>query len=327
LGADSGSDRVRDRLWSSTTLGMMLPNEFPHRVATGEEIIAAARRADELGVDALWVGDHVMSHTPVLDCFSVLAMLTAATRHPVLASGVLIAPLRHPVLIAKAAMTIDHLSGGRFTLGLGVGGEIPQEFQACDADLRRRGKRTDSMIEVLRDLMGGEPASSPNGSWGFTDVRLEPPAIQSGGPPVVVGGRSAAALRRAGRLADGWLGYFMTAERFQKSWVSIESHATDSGRDPGSLLPAVLVFCSVDDDAAAARSRGDRWLVDQFHVELEKVQRYCISGTPAQVADQLSAFLDAGARHLVLASAGTDPMDQVSALAEGVMPLLGNYAA
>ncbi len=325
--AELRSTSVRERLWSSTTFGMMLPNEFPYRVAPGEEIIAAARRADELGVDALWVGDHVMSHTPVLDCMSVLAMLAGATTYPVLASGVLIAPLRHPVLLAKAAMTIDHLSGGRFTLGLGVGGEIPQEFAACDADLTRRGRRTDSMIEVLHELLAGASASSSSGAWSFTDVRLEPPAPQRGGPPIVVGGRSTAALRRAGRLAEGWLGYFVTAERFRKSWHEIESNATKAGRDPTSLLPAVLVFCSVDDDASLAGRRGDEWLVAQFHAPLEKIQRYCLAGTPAQVAEQLTAFLDAGARHVVLASAGTDPMDQVSALAEGVMPLLGSYTS
>src|SRR5262249_29140796 len=133
--------------------------------------------------------------------------------------------LRHPTVAAKLVASLDVLSGGRVVFGVGVGGEFPKEFEASGVPHRERGARGDEGIAVCRAVWGPSPAAVGGRFTPLDDVVLEPKPVQLGGPPIWIGGRSDAALRRAARVGDGWIAYLVTPQRFRASLEKIESFA------------------------------------------------------------------------------------------------------
>jgi probable F420-dependent oxidoreductase len=178
--------------------------------------------ADREGFDTLWLAEHVVTpleittpypyhpsgiagytpETPLVDVLVAAAHLAALTERIRLASGVLILPLRHPVLAARAIATLQSMSNGRFALGVGAGW-LREEFDVIDASFERRGARMDEMVEIMRKLWTGEPVEHAGEFYRFEPVQLSPPIDA---PPVYFGGVTGHALRRAARLGDGWYG-------------------------------------------------------------------------------------------------------------------------
>lgn len=161
--------------------------------------------------------DHVLWHSPVLDPFTALAAFASRTTRIRLGTGVLLLPLRHPTLVAKAVASLDYFSRGRTILGIGLGGEFHQEYEACGVPLRERGRRANEAIRAIKALWTESPATFTGTFYHFERVVMEPRPLQHPHPPIWVGGRSEAALERAGKLGDGWLAYFVTPERFRTS--------------------------------------------------------------------------------------------------------------
>jgi probable F420-dependent oxidoreductase len=178
---------------------------------TIDEMQALVRLVDDCRYDSLWVGDHIAFAVAIFDPLLQLAQAAVVSRRLKLGTNVYLVPLRHPVPIAKQAATLDHLSEGRLIFGVGIGGEFPKEFEACGVPLSERGARLSAAIPLLRQLWRGGPVSYSGRHFGaFSEVSMQPPARQPGGPPIWVGGRADAALARAGRLADGWISYVVT---------------------------------------------------------------------------------------------------------------------
>ena len=175
---------------------------------------AVAELAESIGYDSLWAGDHVSFHNPILDVTVALSCFAARTERIALGAGVVLLPLRHPSLVAREMASLDYLSGGRVVLGVGVGGEGGKDFEAVGVDPRERGARTDEAMRALRELFSGPEASFHGRFFSFEGITIEPSPVQPGGPPLWVGGRSPAAQRRAGRLGDGWMPIWVSAERF-----------------------------------------------------------------------------------------------------------------
>jgi probable F420-dependent oxidoreductase len=213
---------------------------------------AFAEQAEELGYDSLWSTDHISFENPILEGVVALSAFAGCTRRITLGTGILLLPLRHPSLVAKQIASLDYLSGGRVILGIGVGGEGAKDYEAVQVPVGERGARADEGIQVLKVLWSGGPASFEGGIFRFSDVSIEPPPTQPGGPPVIVGGRSGAALRRAGVLGDGWLAYMTSAERFAADMATVRRHAADAGRDPESLFHGIMLPTHVDLDPVRA---------------------------------------------------------------------------
>jgi probable F420-dependent oxidoreductase len=142
--------------------------------------------------------------TPLYDPWAVLGFAALSTTTIRLATGVYVLPLRHPLAVARSAVTLDMLSRGRLTLGIGVGWHQP-EFEAVGVPFSERGRRTDEIIPLLRRLWSEEVISSTEGHYQFPPIQFEPKPRQPRGIPIEVGGTSRAALRRAGQLGDGWI--------------------------------------------------------------------------------------------------------------------------
>jgi probable F420-dependent oxidoreductase len=299
-----------------------LVGELPPPALFGE----VARRAEEAGFDSVWAGDHVSFENPILDITVALATFAAVTTRITIGAGILLLPLRPPALVAKEFASLDYLSGGRVVLGVGVGGEGPQDFEAVGVPIRERGARADEAMLVLRELFADSPATFEGRFTRFAGVSIEPRPTQPGGPPLWVGGRSPAALRRAGRLGDGWLPIWVSPERYAAGWSEIRRHAESAGRDPETLVRAAVVPALVADDGPSAREDVVAYLGLRYGTAFspQAVERYCVAGTPKECATRVQAYAEAGVEHLVFNPAVPPDRlaEQVERLADAVLAVV-----
>src|SRR6202795_947085 len=224
-----------------------------------QEQFDIARRVDALGFDSLWTGDHVSFHTPLYESLTLLASYAGITSRVKLGAGVYLLALRQPTVAGKITSTLDALSGGRLIFGVGVGGENPKEFEACGIPHKERGARVTEGIDVVRTLWRDSPASFKGRFTEFEGVSIDPKPVQKPAPPIWIGGRSGAALARAGRQGDGWISYVVQAERYKQSVAKIEAAAAMANRSLDGFTKAHLTFITVGKDyEGAERAWVDR---------------------------------------------------------------------
>lgn len=271
--------------------------------------VAAARRtaafADAHRFDSVWTGDHMAFPVPILDPLLQLGLIAAFNERITVGTGVYLLPLRHPTPVAKQVATLDRLIGGRFVFGVGVGGEFPLEYAVCGVPLAERGARLGEAIGVLKKLWTGKPVSSDSRFYPFPEVQMLPPPHRPGGPPVWCGGRSEAALRRIGRVADGWISYVVTAQQYRQGLETIARSAERHGREIERLGTGHLLFAWIDDDYERALDAAAAHLGTRYAMDFRKAaQRYAALGRPADVAARIAELRDAGVRHFVLDMTG-----------------------
>ncbi|HLM16751.1 MAG TPA: TIGR03619 family F420-dependent LLM class oxidoreductase [Acidimicrobiia bacterium] len=256
---------------------------------------------ESLPIASLWVGGHVASPNPSPEAMVALAWLAARTTRVRVGTAILLLPLYPPAVVAKQIADLDRATGGRITLGVGVGGEYPSEFAACGVPIGERGPRTDDAIPLLRALWSGEPVSHHGQFVTFDDVRIHPPPLQGSGLPIVVAGRQPAAMRRAARLGDGWMPYLYSPRRYAESVTVIRETAAAGGRDLSAFEWFAFVFVNLDDDGDQAREHAAQFLGGTYTKGdfAAMVDRVAAAGTVDQVTTTLQAFVDAGARHLI----------------------------
>jgi alkanesulfonate monooxygenase SsuD/methylene tetrahydromethanopterin reductase-like flavin-dependent oxidoreductase (luciferase family) len=230
-----------------------------------------AQAAEAAGFDSLWASDHVAFHHPLLDVTVALATFAAATERIRIGAGVLLLPLREPALVAREFASLDYVSGGRVILGVGVGGEHPADFEAVGVPIRERGVRANESMRVLRGLF----------------VREAPAPAQPNGPPLWVGGRSDAAIRRAAHLGDGWMPLWVSPERYAEGLARVGPERTAA-----VVLPALV---------GGATEEARVYLSHRYGTEFSThaVERYCIVGSEAQCAERVAEYVAAGAEHVV----------------------------
>jgi alkanesulfonate monooxygenase SsuD/methylene tetrahydromethanopterin reductase-like flavin-dependent oxidoreductase (luciferase family) len=206
---------------------------------------------------------------------------------------------------------------------VGVGGEFPPEFTAAGVDPAERGARTDEALELARRLWAGGPVSFDGRFTQIPGMELRPGPVQVGGPPVWVGGRSAAAVRRAGRYADVWLPYMYTPEQLARSLAAVREEAERAGRDPSVVRGAVLCWGAVGDDGRAARQEAIRGASDVYQQDFSRLaDRYLLSGTSDDVVARATEYGDAGADWLIFAPVAHCRSTVVPLFARDVLPHL-----
>ncbi len=290
-----------------------------------ESVLDLARRIEALGFDSIWVGDHVAFHVPIVEPITLLSFVAGVTERVQLGTGVYLLPLRHPTLTAKTTAALDLLSGGRLLFGVGVGGEFPPEFEASGIPHRERGARTDEAIALLRRLWTEDRVTHEGRHFRFGPVSLDPKPVQPGGPPIWVGGRSPAAMRRAGRLADGYISTMTSTERYAKNLVAIAAHARESGRAPRRFGTGALRFTVLDDQYEKALDRAATLLGTIYRRDFrEAAARYCLLGRPEDCLEQMKRFEKAGCRHFTL-SPLSDPAEFLDRAGAAILPELRNW--
>lgn len=297
------------------SIGATLPGAMPVRDYRPQEFAQAASVLDE-AFDIAWTGDHLLWHYPVVDPIVVLSSVALLTRRVRLGLGILHTPVRSVLPTAKALASLDYLSDGRLVVGVGVGGEMPSEFRAVGVPLSERGQRTDEAIDAFRALWSGHPVTFSGRFTSFENAELMPAPAQPGGPPIWVGGRSAAAIRRAARAGNGWLALFLTPERFAERRAELEA-LTEDGRDVEMALHLPACIGGAD---AEERMRGFYGRMASF--EPDRFAPYWATGSAEQIIDTVGRYVDAGVQHIVLAPPGPEFVPQLEAIATKVVPVL-----
>jgi len=292
-------------------IGVSLSGSFAQGVPAIAEMMDNVRRVERLGFDAIWSGDHIIMYSPIMDVMTVLASFAAITERVHIGTAVYLMPLRHPVATAKQVASLDVLSGGRFIFGVGVGGEIVREFAAVGVPLSERGRRTDEGLEILTRVLSQEHVTYEGRYYQLHDVTLEPRPQQRPYPPIWVGGRSDAALRRAARYASGWLGYLVSSNRLREAVHKLQEMAPTYGRQSTDIQGGMLLFTAIARDYETAKQMAIANLSRRYNQPFEHlVDRYCALGTPEQCLEKMQAYIDAGMANLALSF--TCPADQVT---------------
>jgi probable F420-dependent oxidoreductase len=303
---------------ANTGFGVMLPSFDPFRQGP-PPLAAGARLVEELGFESGWVGDHLQFYPPLLDSLTALAGAATVTERLVLGVGVLLLPMRHPVWTAKQVASIAALAPDRFLLGVGVGGENPREWEAAGVPVAERGRRLDESLQIVRALLRGEAVDHPGPLLPTRAPVLEPAPANP--VPLVVGGRSEGALRRAARVADGWLGVWMSAKRLAETRTQLHAYCAEHGRPPCTVVQ--MVFVHVTDDVAAGEAEAFAFAQGQYGPAAEALGRWTVVGDAAAVADRLAELRAAGADGFVVVPAAQDILGHYHRLAK-VRALLQN---
>ncbi|GAA3008956.1 LLM class flavin-dependent oxidoreductase [Actinokineospora diospyrosa] len=268
-----------------------------------DALVELGGQAEHLGLDSVWVPDSPLVYG-LPDPVVLLSALAATTRRITIASGVLLAALRNPVLLAHSLATLDALARGRLVVGLGSGFADPaseRQFVAVGVPFRGRGERLTESITVLRALWAarGGPVSHVGRHFSFHDVALSPTPHSPSGPPIWLAGLGARAEERVGQLADGWLPYPPTVDRFAEGWHRVQAAAAGRAAPP---VPGLYATVAVDASADTARQRlrttVERWYGYPFDAVAQLQAVY--AGTPAGVRGWLEPYIEAGVRTVVL---------------------------
>jgi len=285
-------------------IGIGLPNPVPG--TPGPRLLEWARRAEDAGFSGLVTIDRIAY--PSYDSLTALAAAAGATSRIGLMTNILLAPLYPPVLLAKAAASIDQISGGRFTLGVAPGGR-PDDYAAVGRDFHTRGRAMDDALDTLHRVWRGEPV-------GGCDKAASPTPTRDGRVPVLVGGAGDAAFRRVTTWGAGWTVGGIPADQAAPLVQSVRDSWSEAGRD-GEPRLAALAYFSLGDDATDA----SRWyLLDYYGFLGEWAGRIADSALRSESAIRgaVRAFADAGITELYF-DPTTASVDQVDRLADIVL--------
>jgi alkanesulfonate monooxygenase SsuD/methylene tetrahydromethanopterin reductase-like flavin-dependent oxidoreductase (luciferase family) len=318
---------------SSPRVGVLLPTFDATHTGTTPPVLRAARLIEELGFDGAWVGDHLACPAPLLDAMGCLTAAAAVTERINLGFSVMLLGLRPPAWTAKALVTLDALAPGRLRLGVGVGGEFPEEFAAAGVPLAQRGKRVDETLEVLGDLLAGRPVAyagsaievdvqAPRVTGQAPRVTGQAPNIAARGlapaisamPPIYTAGRGEPALRRAAKYADFWMPMWLSPDSIARRVETLEELAEAAQRPRPRLASLILVHA--DADSERGRREAERHLRGQYGMGLERVARWTALGPADAIAQELAAYVAVGVEEFILMPLGSDPLTQIERLAE-----------
>ena len=228
-----------------------------------------ARRAEDLGYGRVSMGEHIMDGNPprpTLLSLPAMAAAAGATTNLRVMTGIVVAPLYDPVILAKMVASVDQVSGGRLDFGIGISGQrgTKIEFDAVGVDVHTRGKRTDEILQVMKRLWTEEHVSHHGDFFDFDDVTLLPFPAQKPYPPIWVSGRSEAAMRRAGVMGDGWFTFLFSVRRIKASNATVRRFAAEAGRDLtgihwGLYQPIALSSAASEAFALAFSHIGERY--------------------------------------------------------------------
>lgn len=253
----------------------------------------------DAGLDGVVYADHV-SFRGGAGMEALVLMAGLSQLHPTLQLnvGVYLLPLRNPVTVARAISTASELAPGRLVFGVGIGGEDRHEIEVCGVDPRTRGRRCDEALTVLRPLLVGERVDFRGEFFDVSDCRVLP--APSPPVPVLVGGRSDAAVRRAGRFGDGWLGAWCSAKRYAQAVATCADVAAGAGRGEVSWMHTMQLWIGLASSREEARRHVAAGMESFYKVPFAAFEKYTPYGTPEDVAAFFEPYVAAGLRRLNL---------------------------
>jgi alkanesulfonate monooxygenase SsuD/methylene tetrahydromethanopterin reductase-like flavin-dependent oxidoreductase (luciferase family) len=314
----------------SAEFGIPVPQVFLDGRADMGLVRKTLSRAEELGFHSAWVQDQVAGEAPLLESISLLCYASAVTSRLKLGVSVIVFPIRNAVQLAKNVGTLDHMSDGRVILGIGLGPVFAGDhyFQIFGTRADEALRRFNEGLRVMKSVWTQSETDLDGEFYTLEQVAMEPKPIQKPHPPVWFGGQHPAALHRAVRQGDGYMGAGPTTTKdFAKNVGHIRKFLDQEGRDPATFPLSKRVYLAVDDDAQRAKAGLDKFFQARYPWMIQSnpnfVADICVWGSPARVAEGLIEVLDAGAEMIVL-NPLWDFVEQMEVLAEEVIPLIRN---
>ncbi len=283
-------------------------------------------KMEELGFDSIWVWDHILlgvdPNFPIVDSLTLLTAIAARTKRIKLSTGILVLPLRNPVLLAKQLSTIDQLSRGRLLMAMAVGW-YKREFDAVGIPFEQRGKIMDDNLEILKRFWTEDKV---DGEWGPHKVAagvMFPKPAQKPRPPLLIGGYVDKVLKRAAEKGDGWLTYFYKPDAFVESWAKIRQFAQEAGKDPDTMMNGNQLPIMVGKSRKEVEGPMMEWLNKEFDIAAgsKSTMDSAIMGTVDECVEQLKAHLDVGVQKIIFVPYKYQ-MDQCEIIAKEIIPKL-----
>lgn len=296
---------LKDRI----PLGIALPHRSPDPIdmATVHQV---ATRAEALGFRDLWVTENTLDHVTCFDPVVILTYAAAVTKRIRLGASVVVLAVHHPAMVAHQWATLDHVSGGRAILGVGLGREHHyREFEVPEAGKVGRFREE---VAIIRSLWGQERTTFHGRFYHLDGATMSPKPTNL---PLWMGVGHPNAVRRSAELADGWMGSGGSSiAEFAASVPVLKQALADRGRDPEAFPISKRVFMAVDDNPDVARRELHRWFTEVYH-NPAGTDASGIHGTPEQVQEKLEALVAMGANHLLLNPVSRHA-EQIEAVAE-----------
>jgi probable F420-dependent oxidoreductase len=311
----------------SIDFGLAIKNFVgPTETPDVDEIYRFAERAEQLGFESLWAWDHVILGVepafPIVDALSILTAIAARTTRIKLGTGILVLPLRNPVVLAKSLSSLDQISKGRLLLGTAVGW-YAREFDAVGVPFKQRGRLMDRNLELLIRLWTEDKVRAQVDEFNLRDARMLPRPYQQPHPPILIGGYVDAVFKRIARRGNGWLTYFYTPESFQRAWSKILGYAEEEGRDPATLTATNQLAIYVGKSRQEVEEPMRHWLTTEWDIASwsESTLDHAIRGSVDECVEQLQAHVRSGVHRIILIPYRYQP-EQVELIAREVLPKL-----
>ena len=295
----------------------------------GKALVEYGVKMEQMGFDSLWVWDHILLGVepsfPVFDSLTLLTAIAARTKKIQLSTGVLVLPLRNPVVLAKQLSSMDQLSDGRLLMAFAAGW-YRREFDAVGVPFNERGRIMDENLDILKRFWTEDMVK---GEWPHHKIPagvMYPKPVQKPRPPILIGGYVDVVLKRAAVAGDGWLTYFYRPESFAKSWDKVRYFAKEAGKDPDTLLNGAQLPIMVGKSRAAVESQMMEWLGKEWDYAAwsDSTKDSAIIGTVDECVAQLKEHLAVGVQKLIFVPYKYE-MSQIQIIAEQIIPRLRDF--
>jgi probable F420-dependent oxidoreductase len=293
--------------------GFIIPHNFG--LDDPDDVVNIGMRAEELGFDSVWVNHHILNvgyifdrlgSKPYYDAITVLTWVAAHTKRVRLGTTVLVLPYLNPLVLAKTLATLDVMSKGRLSVGVGVGA-LKTESDALGSTFETRGRYADESIKIMKELWASEDPEFDGEFFSFSGVKFSPKPAQKPGIPILVGGASKAAMRRAATLGDGWHPISQSMPDLSKNIQTIRRLADEAGRDSSKITVTVRTELDVTDSPSDGTESTMIGNADQLRATIEQYEELGVTELVLSVStddvDRIKRTQDRFAEKVILPSA------------------------
>jgi probable F420-dependent oxidoreductase len=299
-------------------IGLAWVNPAP--LTKPENVVNFAKKCEAMGCHSMWTIDRIAYDN--LEPLTILAAAAGATQRIRLGTSVLLGNLRHPSHVAKIVATLDFISNGRVTLGLGFGSR-ESDYKAVEIPYEHRGSRAVEQVQLMKRLWTEDNVTHKGKFFNVENLSVGPRPIQKPHPPIWTGGSAETALKRAGTWADGFICGSSAIPDFPATWEKISGYAKAAGRDANKLNKAGLTFMAIDDDQNKAVKTVEDYVMRYYGRLRADVANTSLVGSPSAIIDRIGTFLSKGLDTLIIGLADPDPR-QLDLFGETILPKLKN---
>jgi probable F420-dependent oxidoreductase len=288
-------------------------------------IFDLAQAAEATGYDSVWVGDSILAKSR-LDALATMGALSSRTRRVKIGTAVLLAALRHPVVLAHTLASLDVLSGGRIIAGIGVGRSEPlleHESENCGVPFKTRATRLEECLQIMTRLWTGEKLDFTGEIFTLNKVEVLPRPVQKPRIPVWLASNLVErGLKRVALQGDGWITNVPSPDTYRKCWEKIEGHARAAGQDAARLAKALYLTVHIGSDGRKAREEGSQFLSGYYHKAPGEMEKLLVTamGSPEECLKTIAGYRALGAGTFIVRFAAKDQMAQLRLWSDQVLP-------